>query len=153
MYGFNALIHIYIFKLEGASSVAEFRVLLDDPVLSHRIQLGIDKPSTYYHLTDKPSILRILFIHHTFLSCKGQIDQLMEGLNEHGVLSLMKKYPECACVMLSNSTETLTAAAMIDLFHVEYSSCGSNNRQKEEASILMFYEYLQNIEGKTTISM
>lgn len=56
-------------------------------------------------------------------------------------------------MMLSNTTETLTAAAMIDLFHVEYSSCGSNNRQKEEASIIMFYDYLQDIEGKTTISI
>lgn len=87
------------------------------------------------------------------MSSKGQIDQMMEGLNEHGLLSLMKKYPECARVMLSNATEVLTAAAMIDLFQVEYSSCGSNNRQKEEASIIMFYDYLQDIEGKTIISV
>eukprot|EP00731_Ephydatia_muelleri_P016024 Em0009g448a len=140
-------------ELEDASSVSEFQGLLDNPVLSHRIQLGIDKPSTHYHLTDKSHILRILCIHQTILSSKGQIDQMMEGLNEHGLLSLMKKYPECARVMLSNATEVLTAAAMIDLFQVEYSSCGSNNRQKEEASIIMFYDYLQDIEdGKVFLS-
>ena len=71
----------------------------------------------------------------------------MEGLNEHGLLSLMKKYPECARLMLSNATETLTAQAVIDLFNVEYSPHGSNNRQKEEATIIMFYDYLQDIEG------
>ena len=90
-------------------------------------------------------------MHHTILSSKGQIDQLMEGLNEHGLLSLMRKYPECAQLMLLNGTETLTAQAMIDLFNVEYSSCGSNNRQKEEASTIMFYDYLQDIEGRKII--
>ena len=121
--------------------------VLDSDELSCRFDCGVTKPSVAYHITDKPKILHLFCLHFLILQRKAEIDQLMEGLNDLGFLQFLKRHPDAARALLVSGSQKLTAASLEQLFSVGFSESGSNRRCEEERVMMMWLEYLQDIEG------
>ena len=100
-----------------------------------------------YSLSDKQSIIQALSSHFILVTKKAEINQLGEGLDHLGLLSLFKQYPDVGIKILLPDETSTSASCMIDLFDINYSPFGSNNGMKEEV-IILFYDYLQDVEGK-----
>eukprot|EP00731_Ephydatia_muelleri_P016139 Em0009g563a len=97
-----------------------------------------------------PTFLANSIVDYMLYGIEG-VQLRINNIPDIALQKVLKELEDASSV--SEFQEVLTAAAMIDLFQVEYSSCGSNNRQKEEASIIMFYDYLQDIDdGKVFLS-
>ena len=122
--------------------------LLENDVLSCRFKCDVDKPSTMYSLANKQSIIQALSTHFILFTRKAEIDRLGQGLDHVGLLSLLKQYPGVGLNIFLPDETILTASYMIDLLDVNYSPLGSNNRAKEEEVMIMFYNYLQVVEGR-----
>ena len=95
------------------------------------------------------NLVKVLCLQNTILCRKAQIDQLIEGLNEFGLLEIIRKYPEEGHKMFFQTNNTiLTADKLIDLFKVQISPAGSNQKAIEEQVIIWWYDYLVDVEGK-----
>ena len=127
--------------------------MLDSDELSCRFDCGVNKPSVAYHITDKQSILHLFCLHFVILQRKAEIDQLMEGLNDLGFLQFLKMHPGPARSLLVSGRQKLTAASLEQLFLVRFSEPGSNRRCEEERVMMMWLEYLQDVEGIFNIAM
>ena len=44
-------------------------------------------------MEDKSEVVHAMCLHHAIVKSKAELDQLMRGLEVHGVSALMKKYP------------------------------------------------------------
>ena len=122
--------------------------VLDCDDFSVRFECGISKPSTSYCMDDIPTILHLLCLHFIILQRKAEIDQLVECLNDLWFLKFLKKYPGAGRLLLTCSGHTkLTAAKLEDLFTIHFSEEGSNKRCEEEQIVMMWLEFLRDVEG------
>ena len=66
---------------------------------------------------------------------------------------LMESYPFLFKQLFLHSSTSVTADFIQDLFQVDYSVPGSNNRVKEEAIIMNWVSYLQDLEGMVVVAV
>ena len=59
----------------------------------------------------------------------------------------MESYPTLFKQLFLHCKTSITADFIQDLFHIDYSVSGSNNRVKEEAIMMNWVSYLQDLEG------
>ena len=92
--------------------------------------------------------MRCISLHYLY-SVYAEINQLRKGLLETLNLNkLADKHPmELWSLLAASKAEILTAVDMQDLFQVQYSPRGSNNRLLEENVIMHMYDFLQECEG------
>ena len=75
--------------------------------------------------------------------CKKGLRKL-ETLN---VLTFMRKHAAYVKLLFAANTSVLTAQAMLALFEVNWSLPGCPQREREEAVLVAWSEYVMNIEG------
>jgi len=78
---------------------------------------------------------------------KAELDDIKAGLETLGVLKLLQQHPLTMRSLFVDTHDVLTADILQDLFTVEFSLRGSNERDKEEEVILHWITFLQEIEG------
>lgn len=137
--------------MKEAADDSTLQQVLSSDDLSFRFECGISKPSTAYHIDDIPTILRLICLHFIILQRKAEIDQLIEGLNDLGFLEFLKEHPGSGQLLLTSKGGTkLTAAKLEDLFTIHFSEKGSNKRCEEEQVVMMWLEFLRDVEGTYT---
>lgn len=57
------------------------------------LEAGYSKPALTLKMEDKVEVVHTMCLHHAILKSKAELDQLIQGLETHGVHALMKKYP------------------------------------------------------------
>lgn len=61
-------------------------------------------------MTDVPELVKCVALHSTILKVKAELDQLMSGLSEAGVLSVIQTYSEMfECLFIAAETPSLNA--------------------------------------------
>ena len=130
-------------QLQDANDVDTMQAILGKPTISGLL----DKPRHLYTIDDKARIFRQVHLHSVLLSRKGEVDQLADGLNVHGLLKLFQEYPDHGYQYLTSKQHQLLASTLVDLFDLDLSPPGSNKRTREERTVIMWYDYLQDIEG------
>ena len=87
-------------------------------------------------------------MHYLIYISKAELDQFKEGLDYLGVCNVM------CCnrlimkpLLLVSGKPKLTATTLLATFEVKWSLQGSNQREKEEAVIFGWTEYVHNTEG------
>lgn len=78
----------------------------------------------------------------------AEIQQFMDGLDVLGIGALLKSYPECFKEMFIHTPKVVTAHDLDKLFIPQFSPHGSNIREKEEAIVLNWKDYIYEAEGK-----
>lgn len=129
-------------------STAEIRDSIDS-LLPDRFEMGYTKATTLIDNGDIPIILKVISHHVAIDSCRSELDQLAEGLELFGFLTTARNHPwKMARLLEVDTSKTITADILMDLFHISYSNAGSNARKKEESVIVAFNNILMDIEGE-----
>ena len=89
-----------------------------------------------------------LAIHYLIYISKAELDQLKEDLDYLGVRSVMCcNHLIMKPLLLESGKPKLTATTLLATFEVKWSLQGSNQREKEEAVIFGWTEYVHDTEG------
>ena len=105
-------------------------------------------------IQEKNSIISAMAKHFAVFEVKAELDQLLCGLSSTlGVLELLRSDPALMRPLLVHTpTNPVTADDVFDAFVFCYSPIGSNSREKEEATIMLWVHFLQRIECKHVCS-
>ena len=127
----NAVLIEHTPQIRECSSDDELRQLLGSEDYNFRYDAGVCMPSTAVSLKQKEDIALALAKHYLLYSTMAELEQLKQGVKELGILNLLH-------AQLSPST-------VINMFKVIRSPVGSNQRDKEEAVILGWTEYIHGM--------
>ena len=109
-----------------------------------RYQCGYAKPATLMTLEDKDCIVRAVWLHYVLYHPHAELEQLRRGL--YSTLQfkhLIQSHPKELWGLLATSTVfNVTSKFLCNEFAIQYSPNGSNSRTKEEALVLLFFEYI-----------
>ena len=95
-------------------------------------------------LDDKSAVISAVCLHYTVLVSLAELEQLKRGLQTAKLTTIMDKH---AHELFLHSQNPITADFIQDMFVADYSDRGSNNRVKEEAIMMNWVSYLQELEG------
>ena len=99
-------------------------------------------------VADRDKLISSLCLHFNILVVKAELDQLLDGLKELGVLGLIRDNPnEARHLFVHNTAKQLTADKVFDLFVANLSPLMSNARDTQEAQVLHWANFLQLVEG------
>ena len=101
--------------------------------------------------TEKEEVVGDLCLHHAVLLSLAELEQMKRGLEIQKFSVLMNSYPHLLRKAFHPPTQSITSDFIQDLFVPSLSPQGSNRREKEEAIMMAWIRYLQNIEGKYQI--
>ena len=108
----------------------------------------MSKPTSGIRETDRDGIVSSICLHFVVLATKAELDQLVDGLNALGVLSLVKNNPILGRqLFVQGSPKELTAMILYDMLPAELSPPMSNGRDEEEAQLMNWINFLQFVEG------
>lgn len=123
--------------------------MLSSDEYSFRYDAGVTVPSTSVKLADTEEIVLAIAKHFLVYTCKGELDQLKKGLEHLNVLDLLLRHRTLVRpLFVAAGKEKLTSSRMLTLFRVDWSPHGSNQREVEEAVILGWTEYVNELESK-----
>lgn len=123
--------------------------MLSSDEYSFRFDAGVSMPSNSVKIEDKEKITICIAKHFLIYVCKGELDQLKSGMQHLGVLDLMFRHSALLGPLLTVSgIPQLTSSVLLELFNVDWSPEGSNQREIEEAVILNWTEYVRELESK-----
>ena len=97
---------------------------------------------------EREGIISSLCLHFVILSAKAELDEMVNGLKSLEILSLVRSNPAIARQLFVRGTpKPLTSDSLYDTFTPELSPPMSNWRDKEEAQLLNWTNFLGFVEG------
>ena len=105
------------------------------------------KPVSQISLIDVPDIIRSVCMEFIVIRATHEMAQFQEGLDMLLVGSLIKLQPSLLKLLFTHSPHQVSAQDLINLLVPSYSPNGSNAREEEEAVMLNFNDYVQDLEG------
>ena len=142
---------VTVIQLNDASDEEEFRTLIAHDDYEFRYSCGISKPTSCITFSDKKQIVDAMCLHHSVLVSLAELEQLRRGLSVQGFDKLMKAFPQLMRKAFQPPVSNITSDYLNDLFVVKFSPKGSNHRETEEAIVMMWILYLQNLEGMCSV--
>ncbi len=136
-------------QIEDVSSQSELQELLSTNEFEFRFDLGINKPSNKIRLEDRETIVSSIALHHGILAVKAELDQILCGLSV--TLNALTLIRDNAVLMrplfVYEERPPPKADAVYDMFPATFSASGSNIREKEEATMMVWNDFLQMVQG------
>ena len=90
---------------------------------------------------DRDCMINKLARHFVISQCHEEIQQVIAGLNDIGILQCLKQFPDDAITQLIPSDD-LTSESILQFLNVVYSPQGSNRRVKEKDVIYNICNFL-----------
>ena len=114
----------------------------------YRYECGISKPTVNIRDVEREGIISSLCLHFVILSAKAELDEMVNGLKSLEILTLVRSNPGVVRQLFVKGTpKPLTADSLYDMFTPELSPPMSNWREKEEAQLLNWTNFLGFVEG------
>ena len=132
--------------MEKASTVSDVQSLLAKEEYDFRYHLCIGHD--VHNLSDRDNLIKSIALYYTVVRIKAQLDQLMEGLSVMGVLEVIQANPNKAVNLFVYKKERMCADKIIEMFTPQFSPLGSNAREEEEQTMLLWVHFVQLIESK-----
>ena len=127
----------------------ELQLLLSSEDYSFRFDAGVSMPFTSVKFEDKEEIATCIAKHFLIYMCKGELDQLKNGVKHLGVHDLMLKNPALFRPLLTDAGKIrLTSSTVLKSFNIDWSPRGSNQWEDEQAIILNWTDYVNELESK-----
>lgn len=110
---------------------------------------GYNKPTSLITINDKDTLIKSVWLHYVIFNPHAELEQLKKGINDSlGVDELIISHPDSIWgLLVASKTYDVTANYLSDSFVVHYSDNGSNDRTKEEAMILFWFDYIFESKG------
>lgn len=132
----------------NAPDEQSFIQLLNSEDYDFRFECGVGQPITTITINHRDEIVDALAMHSIF-SIKAELDQMISGLNDYGMGELAQNNPEMFRQLFVHYRQLpLTADILFDLFPAKFSSPGSNARETEEAALMHWIHYTQDVYGE-----
>ena len=107
---------------------------------------------TAIELSDRHDIVNAFAMHYSIISVKAELDQMVKGLEMYGIYELIQANKQLMRQLFVHFKPlTFTADMLFDMFPAKFSPVGSNAREAEEAALMNWVNYTQEIEGKSAI--
>ena len=107
---------------------------------------------TATELGDRHDIVNAFATHYSLINVKAELDQMVRGLEAYGVYKLIQANKQMMRQLFVHFRPlAFTADMLFDMFPAELSPEGSNAREAEEAALMNWVNYTQELEGKLTI--
>ena len=114
----------------------------------------MSKPVTAIELGDRHDIVNAFAMHYSLINVKAELDQMVKGLEAYGVYELVQANKQMMRQLFVHFKPlAFTADMLFDMFPAEFSPVGSNARDAEEAALMNWVNYTQEIEGKISHSL
>ena len=140
-------------QLQAAEDEQAFtKVLSSEHAVDIVLRAGYRKPLAQCNLSSRLEIIQAVAYHDVFSVCKQELDQFIEGLSILSVLETVRSFPEQMKELFCyNSCQgrKMSTVDLRNLFMLQFSPSGSNAREKEEATAMHWFTYLQDCEGET----
>lgn len=123
--------------------------ILSEKEFDFRFLCGYIKPTHKIELKDTKELCYSIWLHHVLYSPHAELEQLRKGFLETlQVETLVLLHEEEIRSLLAHSSLfDVTVEFLEDQFSIQYSHNGSNNRTKEEAIVMHWFEYISNCKG------
>ena len=103
-------------------------------------------------LGDCSDIVNAFAMHYSIISVKAELDQMVKGLEAYGIYELIQGNRQFMRQLFVHFKPlAFTADMLFDMFPAKFSPEGSNARDAEEAALMNWINYTQEIEGKPAI--
>ena len=100
-------------------------------------------------MENKDEIVLAFINNYLLYSCKGELDQLKDGMCCLGVLQLLQDHPSLMKpLFLSDGKQGLSSTALLKIFTIAWSPEGSNTRDCEESVIFGWTNYVHECGSK-----
>ena len=140
-------------QIEECEDTADLRKLLDSPDFLFRFECGCPMPTASITIDDCDTLVKSISLHFIVYSQKAELDDIKRGLDfvlEFGQLT--RAHPMLfKPLFVASGQPTLRADSFLSLFEIDYSPHGSNRREREEAVMMNFNYYIQELEGITLL--
>ena len=137
-------------QIEDVSSPSQLQELLDTDELDFRYDLGISIPAHKVRLDDREKIVSSIALHYRVLVVKAELDQILCGLSS--TLNALTLIRDNAAVMrplfVYQQRPPPTADTLFDMLQAKFSESGTNAREVEEATMMIWCDFLQMVDGK-----
>ena len=131
----------------NAKEEDELRDLLMDDDAEYISNCGFLKPTYKVTMADVPQISEVICTEYLIMRSINEVQQFESGLNVLDIGSLIKRYPEHLEEIFVHNPQPVTAGILDGIFMPQFSPLGSNAREKEEAIILNWKDYIYEAEG------
>ena len=115
------------FVLSGEKQFSNTRTL--QKMINYRFDI---KPASKYLISEKVNIISCVAKHYGIFQVKAELDQMLCGLSS--TLNMLE--------LIRNPTR------FRPLLELKYSPQGSNTREKEEATTMLWLQFLQKIQSE-----
>ncbi len=136
-------------QLAEVDNAKEFADLIGSEEYEFRFHCGITKTSARIQFADRDKVVSAMSLHYTVLVSLAELEQLRRRLSIQKFSSLMETFPDILRTTFEPPERQITSDFLQDLFVATLSESGSNRREKEEAVLMAWIHYLQQIEGKS----
>ena len=121
--------------------------------MEFRYDCGVPQPSSVLKISDQDMIISSIAKHFAVHRCKTELDQLLKGLENLGVLELVRANTKMMREIFLGTVimKNVTADLLFDLFPAHFSATGSNRREQEERIVMFWDNYNQKVEGKSNV--
>ena len=136
-------------------TTGEFQTLLQDEAFDFRFACGYTKPTNLIEIKDKDDFVRSVWLHFVLFQPYAELEQLRKGFQDTLQMQLVvcTHANEIRALLAPSSLFDISSEHLQDLFVINYSPNGSNNRTKEEAVVVMWLEYIANCKGMNKIDI
>ena len=100
-------------------------------------------------LANVTQLVETVWKHFVYFSPHAELVQMRSGFFETLQMDrLILLYPECVFKLLAASNcFDVTPSYLMDMFVIKYSDSGSNHRTKEEAVVMLWFDYISDCQG------
>ena len=126
---------------------------MDSEEFQFRYDLGIGQSSKSLTIYDRDKIFNLIASHFAVIRVKAELDQLLQGLESLGVLDIFRRNPvKMRILLVKKNPVRYNADSFLDLLVPLLSLEGSNQREAEEATMILWANFVQLIESKSVVN-
>eukprot|EP00794_Sanderia_malayensis_P014582 gene14582-16085_t len=96
---------------------------------------------------DKDDIIMKLSRYYVISRQLEEIQQMCKGLNSFGLLDSLKDFADSAIAEFVYDPKTLKSSLIKNMYQVEYSKTGTEERDREEDLIYQWYQFLDELNA------
>eukprot|EP00794_Sanderia_malayensis_P001840 gene1840-2070_t len=96
---------------------------------------------------DKDDIIMKLSRYYVISRQLEEIQQMCKGLNSFGLLDSLKDFADSAIAEFVYDQNTLKSSLIKNMYQVEYSKTGTEERDREEDLIYQWYQFLDELDA------
>ena len=145
----RAFASMYHIQIQASPSDGELQDILCEDKFAFVAESGFIKPAMKVTKADIPAIIKAAFLEHIVFKTTQEISQFIQGLETLQIATLLRRHPRCLRKLFVNdpSEARVTAQYLSRLLSPVLSPHGHNQREKEEAVLLAWSDYIQDMEG------